>query len=712
VIPPGGRQWLGYCVLAGAILGYGFIQLREIKDWRWRVGLSAVVAAGMVYLATLYLDDAGWIGSPASERIFGLFILAGLPFFWLLTFCGIAEESEIEISALCAGLGIGIHLIRFPSNMPALGFLFPVLLYFVYTTRWLSGMRVFKHSLRGYGYLNVGRIKDALLSFNRARTIDPRNPLASKGLLEVHTKVDVRMFERDPELLDLLNYHFCLDRAQNLLIGEQSPTEAQRTEADRMIDLVERKNPRLQPRTDYLRAISFTHAKRFDEAADYLGRLLDPGQDHDAKVRNAVLYSAWDLALRLHPEIVSRIGTAELDRPGRRMDAIAAVERHLAADPEDPTAVEHKRMLYASLTEPEYLAAAQEAVPSAFNYDYVEQLGLDLINDPSRRDRGMAYLRIAARGLPAKGPAIFQTLAAIAESQGDRESARGYREQIKRCGLEQGAKNLPPDQRDIYFRTLSELIADAEKRGDFEAAAADQRLMLESGRNELDAYRKLADLYEKAADPLNALLATETALLYSGKDADLLARKDKYYYSTPVERLTVVKDKVANLFDVNYCIVKANGILNQREADLDLIDWASHLIALARVIQPDNLSAKLADGRLRMRRGERDAGLALLEDVREAKASGGEEKEAWFTATRILGDLYLNELNRPDLALACFSDYKEHPKSGADTLFRIAQCYEAKNDVKNALKFYDAVTAYESHPKYWDATEAVRRLKG
>ena len=78
----------------------------------------------------------------------------------------------------------------------------------------------------------------------------------------------------------------------------------------------------------------------------------------------------------------------------------------------------------------------------------------------------------------------------------------------------------------------------------------------------------------------------------------------------------------------------------------------------------------------------------------------------------MLGDLYLNELNRPDLALGCFQDYKEHQNSGADTLFKIAQCYEASNDVKNAIRFYDAVTAYDQHPKYWEATEAVRRLKG
>jgi predicted Zn-dependent protease len=103
--------------------------------------------------------------------------------------------------------------------------------------------------------------------------------------------------------------------------------------------------------------------------------------------------------------------------------------------------------------------------------------------------------------------------------------------------------------------------------------------------------------------------------------------------------------------------------------------------------------------------------LALLEDVREKKPTGSDDLEAWFVATRLLGDLYLNELQRPDLAVKCFQDYKEHPRSGADTLFYIAKSYEQLKDTKNALRFYEAVTAYDSHPKYWEANEAITRLK-
>lgn len=705
---PKERNWLGYCVVGGAILGYGFLQLRQIKDWRWRFGIGALVGAGLVYVASLYLDEAGWL-EPEARRTIGFFLLAGLPFFYLLTFCGVAEESEVEIAALCAGLGLGIHLIKFPANMPVIGFLLPIGLYFVYVTKWISGLRVFKHTLRGYGYLNVGRIREALHCFRRARHFDPKNSFAVQGLIDVHRQVDADSFANDPETLALLDYGFCLDRAQTLLISDHTPSDAERAEAGRMLDLVEKQQPKYAARSTYLRALLLTFGKQFDEAATALKVILDPAQPSEPVIRNAVLFDAWNLGLRLHPEITKRVGEPELGAPGRRMEAIAATERILAAKPDDAAANELKPFLYAGLTESEYLSSPPSE--GLFNFDYVEQLGLALIDDsnPQRRQRGAAYLRMAARGLPLRGPSIFQKLANAAT---DPDAARGYREQVKRAGMEVGTKNLPAEERAIYFATLGQLVADAEKRGDFAAAAADQRLLLESGKSELENYRKLADLYEKAGDPLNALLMTETALIYSGKDADLLARKDKYYFSVPVNRVAAVKDKIESIFDTNYCVAKANVVLNQREADAETLEWGLHLIQLARAIKPKLLTAMLAEGRLRLRQGDRDGGLSLLEDVREAKPSGGEEKDAWFTATRMLGDLYLNELNRPDLALGCFQDYKEHHNSGADTLFKIAQCYEASNDVKNAIRFYDAVTAYEQHPKYWEATEAVRRLKG
>jgi tetratricopeptide (TPR) repeat protein len=151
-------------------------------------------------------------------------------------------------------------------------------------------------------------------------------------------------------------------------------------------------------------------------------------------------------------------------------------------------------------------------------------------------------------------------------------------------------------------------------------------------------------------------------------------------------------------------------VLNSKEADADLLDWATHLTRLAKVMEPTSNRVRLVEARCLLRRGERDGGISLLEDVRESQKGSGDEEESWYNATRILGQLYLEELNRPDLALKAYSDYKDYHKSGADTLFQIARCYEALGDPANAAKFYNAVTAFEEHPRYWDAKDALKRL--
>ena len=40
----------------------------------------------------------------------------------------------------------------------------------------------------------------------------------------------------------------------------------------------------------------------------------------------------------------------------------------------------------------------------------------------------------------------------------------------------------------------------------------------------------------------------------------------------------------------------------------------------------------------------------------------------------------------------------------------LGEAYHCKGDTANAVKFYKAVTAYEEHPRYWDAKDALRRL--
>src|SRR5206468_10336428 len=128
----------------------------------------------------------------------------------------------------------------------------------------------------------------------------------------------------------------------------------------------------------------------------------------------------------------------------------------------------------------------------------------------------------------------------------------------------------------------------------------------ESERSGLETLRTLADLYERKGNALAALRATEQALVYSPKDKDLLARKDRYYYSVTPDELRGCPEAVRKGLDVAYCLTKARQLLNAKNWDLDSLDWAQHLAELAWASQPDSLSAKVLVARARLRRGEKE----------------------------------------------------------------------------------------------------------
>ena len=138
-----------------------------------------------------------------------------------------------------------------------------------------------------------------------------------------------------------------------------------------------------------------------------------------------------------------------------------------------------------------------------------------------------------------------------------------------------------------------------------------------------------------------------------------------------------------------------------------------HLAKVASAAQPESTSDKVLEAAL-LRKGERDPALVILEDLREAPPKefpGEDDQELWYQANRILGDLYLNELSRADLAVPCYSEFRKSTKSGADTLYKLGQAHEACGDLKRAAKFYEQVTAYESHPLVYDARQALYRVQ-
>jgi tetratricopeptide (TPR) repeat protein len=712
----------------GAVLGCLFGALRTVRQRAARIGLNLALAVVLVAGALALFGTFTDLGlqlpfalpQPKMVPIFAAQLLIGIVVFYILTFAGREEESEVEIGAMCAALGLSLWMLTDDSHAPpalrSLSFVVPVALFALYTTRVLPGLRVFKHALRGLNYLQLGRFRLSLLSLRRALQLDPRNKLARDVLWGVHRAIDYSQLPHDPELLALIDLDVCMQRAGDLLV-QGSPSPARLQEAHRLLDLVMAQRPAWAPQVQYWKAVAYTHAREYDRAAAELQQVLDHSTyPVDDPVRHAVLLQAWQLALALHEELRRRVGLPQLAQAGRRMEAIAAVERHLAGNPNDQSVWNLKQQLYQDLTEAEYhhAAGADDVAAPHFDHAYAQQLGLALINDPARWQRGGEYLRMAARGMPTSGISLFVQVAQANQRAGNAEGARHHYELAKRTGRSVGPKNLPDEERATYFNTVKLLADDALARGDVDPAVENYQLFAESERSGVETLRVLAGLYERKGDALAALRVTEQALAYQARDKDLLDRKDRYYYSVMPDQLRARLEAVRGTFDVGYCLRKARSVLEMKNLDADLLDWAQHLIELARVAQPDGVTPRLLLARARLRRGEVQEAAALLEEVRNPKPerfASEDEEEAWFLCCRLLGDLYLNELNRPDQAVPCYADFRKSSKSGADTIYKLGRCYEQLGDVARARRYYEQVTGYEGHPLVMDARDALYRLQ-
>jgi tetratricopeptide (TPR) repeat protein len=698
--------------VAGAVAGV----LRQVRDALSRILLLLGLAAaftlvGMAYLGLTRLE---WLGITEPYRLanpvaFAVQILVGLPYFYLLTFSGHEEESEAEVALMCGMLGASLGILIGDSKAYIL--LLPLGLFLFYTLRVLPGLRVFKHAIRGLGYARGGRHRKALMAFRRALQLDPENPLARAGFWEVHCSLDLDRIADDHQTLALVDLELCLSRAGALLL--RKPTEAQKSEAERLLALVERLQPARKPQAQYWRAVAAAHAGDIDSAAGLLERVIDPTYyGPEDPYRRAALLPAWQMALRLHPGLKERVGAPQLARPGRRMEAIAAVERALAAEPGNRDVIELKKLLYAGIDEAEYNTVAPEGTAAPdFDHDYAEHLGLGLINDDGQWQRGGEYLRLAARGLPSHGTTLFVQIANAQRRVGLLDEARHNYELAKRAGLSIGQRNLADEERQAYFSVVRYLAEEALHRGDADAAIENFRLYSESEHAGIATLRTLADLYEKKGDALAAARATDQALAYNSADPELLERKDRYYYSIQPEDLAARLEHYGPGLDVPYCLDKARSILD-RHADLDWLDVARHLLKLALVVKPNSLAAKVLMARTLLRYGEREEAMTLLEEARGPEMPSsflGDDGDWWFVASQILGDLYL-EAGKPEQAITCLNDFRKSPKSGARTWLKLGQAYEMTGDLVRAKKCYSQVTAYQGNPLVSEASDALARL--
>ncbi len=718
------ETWLEVApAIGGAVLGLVFWNLREKPDRRFRMWGSFVLAVTLVGAAIYYLSEYPDVFRDKKDAIAYLLLL-GLPGFYLLTFASLVEESEIEIGAMCAALGISLWILaaKLGPNVNFAALILPLGLYFVYTRRILPDLRVFKHVLRGMCYAHVGRHRPALLSLTRAMELNPNNSLAREQLWNVYKGLDVAQIASDPDTLAVVNFELCLERVAWLLLQDR-PRPEQIDEALRLLDLVADHRPALVPRCQYWRAVAYCFQKKFDEAASALESVLAAPAE-DTPPRRAILLAAWQLALVLHPEMIRRVGTPLIAQPQRRLEAIAAVERRLAKAPDDQDAWTLKRLVYGELTEAQYQAVCPDHAAPEFDHEYLLQLGLALVENKDQWQRGCEYLRLAARGLPSAAPVIFLHIAKAHEKRGDFEGKRRWIDRAKQAARAVGVKNLADDDRQAVFAAVK-WLGDAAMAGDNLDEAIDCfKFYSQYDRAGLETYRTLAELFERRAkrnanqperyqdDIWWALNCTEHALSYDSKDQDLVARKDRYYFSvTPAELRRRIQE-VYKWFDADYCKQKARWILDKQPGDLDLLDWASHLADLAQAYDPDSHAARLLRARILRQRGESDESRKLLEQIRASKPEkfpSAEEEEAWYLANRYLGEMYVDD--KPDQAVQCLLEYKKAPKSGANTLYHLGRAYENLGDRSRAAKYYEQVTAYEGNPLVYEAQDALSRLR-
>lgn len=699
-------------VLGGAVLGLIFYGLRHVRQrlYRFYIGL-AMVAFLVGGAAAIFHFTPGLL--TVDMKTMGTLLLLGIPGFYLLTFAGMVEESEIEIAAMCAALGVGLwaHLSEISPAMGGAVVLLPMAIFFVYTTRWLPGIRVFKHTLRGMTYNQLGQTRLALISLGRALQYDPQNALARQQMWDLHRNLDFAALKSEPDLVTLLNFGFCLERI-NLTLQARPEPEALR-EVMKMLDLITDKRPDLVPICAYWRAVAALHERNYNEADNQLTSILKLPQMHTA-ARDAIHFKAWYLAMFGHPEMARRVGHVLLPQPGQRMDAIFAAEAQLARVPGDPEAWDMKRQLYADLTEREYWSLTQPGQPpERFNHEYAQQLGLALLDNPQEWQRGCEYLRIAAHGIPLQAANLYIQIAHAHEKHGDKPGLWANYQTAMHKGREIGVSNLATADREALFATVKKIGEEAFKQDQLDAALEAFKFYSQYDGAGIETWRMLAELFERKKDTWQALHCTQHALSYNAEDSDLLARKDRYYYSITPEELKTRIESVRKWFDPQYCRDKAQWILSKFNGDFDLLDWAAHLAELSYVAQPGSLASHLLKARIRRLRGEIPEAIAILEEVRTHrpdKFANKDEELAWYFTHRMLGDLYLDE--KPGEAAACLLEFRNSDEAGADTAFKLGKAYEALGDRKRAAAFYDEVTAFQNHPLYYEAREGLGRMRG
>ena len=716
------NAWLLLFLGGATILGVTIAAAKLIPDRLVRVILLTligfVVSGALVWLFLKGIPEGVISASFKSLQhpvVAGCAIMIGLPGCYLLGFVGLVDETEGEVALLSMLLGVGLWLLPFDNPaFRSLITLAPAILYLLYTVRVLPGVRSFKQALRGHNLQSLGRKKGAMLAYRQALSANPGHKWAGKSFWDLHQNLSVDEIRSDPDWQKLVDGRLCVQRAGEILGGAKPSTEKLQ-EALGLLSLVRELKPTWEPAILYWTAVGEIHRGQTDIAAKMLETLLDPSHfDQDNPARGEVLVRAWLLTLIWHKKLRETIGEKQLELPGRRIEAIRAVDNHLRMV-EDQDVWTLKRLIYSGLDEAQYNLARDGGLVSGTIADpeYLQEIGKAQLDSPDDWQRGAGWLRIAASEAPSDSPRFLVEIAKSADRHGDSQEAINHFRLARDTARKLGLDKISDASRSVYFRVVKFLAETADHEKNWRESLKNWLLYSESNDSGLETQRHIAQAQEELGEPLAALVAVEKGLVYNPKDSDLLERKNRYYFSVMPEQLIAHLETVRSFFDMGHCVRTAKKVLDGQLPGEEWLEVAGHLIELALMVEPKNLPLRVLAGRYALRLGDRDKALTFLEGARGDKPTSwisGLDEESWDQCNQILGDLFL-EVGRPKDAIEALVDFRKTSKSGTKTLWKMGQAFEALGELKKALGCYEQITAYDGNPLIWDATEAVSRIK-
>ena len=706
--------WLATCAGGGMAIG---LLLERALDRRERPQRLVRELALLLVVAGVIgaLFARGTTPTPTPGLAVALALMGGAAAWFLLLLAGDTEESELELAVVAIAAALAAIQAPMAPLVRGVTFLLPVGLFVVYCERIRRGMIAFKHALRGLSGEQRGDLREALVGYRRALAIDPKLAWAQTGNWRVHKRIDVRQLQEDPDLRDMIDPVACLERARKIL-DRDAPSGEALVEAHGLVELAAARRPDLRWSVARERLRTLLAAKQDVDAATYLLRILplDPGEtdslpDHEAEA----LFRVWGLALA-DGRIFDKAGTPLLAERAGLFSAIAAVERRRRQWQDDPEANGLRPALYGRLKASDAPSLGPDPAQFPwFSFAYCRDLGLAAANGtPPDYEHAATLLRIAAAGLPGEQFVIWQVLAKIEETRGNRNASRAWREAIKAAGKALGPNRLERNDRAAFDESVRVMAENDRASGNVVAAIENYLLFAESAKSGADTRAILRELMEQNGDLLGAIRQVESALAFELPERarqSWKAEKARLYGLLDPEAMKRRRDKPGRWFDFDFCFRSAEKAFDERSDGFDRWLALAQLGGAEMLPATEFLAAKadLSEGKLREAADH-------LERVRAAKPERfptADREKLHYDACRIVADLYLDDLGEPKKAAEILRLLERHRGSGAETLFKLGRAYEAAGERAQARKWYDMVSVYSDHPRAAEARAAAERMK-